>query len=106
MSIDPISAPVLGFVTAVANAPSPKPIPESPAAGSSAGSAEPIVPQARAIQVDASYGEGNRIIYRIVDQQTGELIQQIPPEQLLAIARSIRQLLQAEEETSRLHISS
>jgi len=101
MSIDPVSATTLGPVGAVQDPASPKS--QAPVATSSP--AETIVPQVRAIQVDASYGEDNRIIYRILDKQSGELIQQIPPEQLLAIARSIQQLLQAEAETRRLDLS-
>lgn len=95
MSIDPVSAATLGPVIAVQNSPSPK----STRDGASEPTSRPetIVPQARAIQVDASFGEDNRIIYRIVDKQTGDLIEQIPPQQLLALARSIRQLLQAAE---------
>jgi hypothetical protein len=100
MSIDPVLATTPGPITAVQDPAAPKSAPvETPAR------AEPIVPQVRAIQVDASYGEDNRIIYRILDKQTGDLIQQIPPEQLLAIARSIRQLLQTETETRRLDLS-
>jgi hypothetical protein len=52
-------------------------------------------PQARQLQVDASFGQANLIIYRILDKQTGDLILQVPPEQLLQIARSVQQLLQA-----------
>jgi uncharacterized FlaG/YvyC family protein len=69
-------------------------------------SAESAVPQARAIQVNASFSEDNLIIYRIVDKETGDLIQQIPPEQVLEIARSVRQLLEAATKTSTLDVTS
>jgi len=49
------------------------------------------MPQARQLQVDASFGQANLIIYRILDKQTGDLILQVPPEQLLQIARSIQE---------------
>jgi hypothetical protein len=55
----------------------------------------PAVPATRPVEVDASYGENNVIIYRILDRDTKDLIQQIPPEQLLEIARSVREMLQA-----------
>ena len=91
----------LGPVALVPDPASPKSAPK----GRASSPPETIVPQFRAIQVDASFGEDNRIIYRILDKQTGDLIQQIPPEQLLAIARSIQQLLQAETEPRRLDLS-
>jgi uncharacterized FlaG/YvyC family protein len=100
MGIDPVSARTLGPIAAVSDPAAPKSAPSE-----TASPAETIVPQVRAIQVDASYGEDNRIIYRILDKQSGDLIQQIPPEQLLAIARSIQQLLQAEREARRLDLS-
>ena len=55
----------------------------------------PSRPETRPVEVDASYGENNVIIYRILDEDTKDLIQQIPPEQLLEIARSVREMLQA-----------
>ena len=54
------------------------------------------VPQPRQLQVNASFGEANLIIYRILDKATGDLILQIPPEQLLQIAQSVRDLLRAD----------
>ena len=41
------------------------------------------LPQARAVQVNASFGSGLLVIYRFVDKDTGQLIQQIPPDQFL-----------------------
>jgi uncharacterized FlaG/YvyC family protein len=74
--------------------PSPAPTPE---AASVAAEALKNLPQARQLEVNASFGQANRIIYRILDKETGDLIQQIPPEQLLEMARSIQDLLQAEQ---------
>jgi hypothetical protein len=96
MSIDPIAA---------ALALSPSPEPQVPARNSPAAAPAPVrsapepaqnLPQTRQYQVNASFGEANLIIYRILDKQTGDLIQQIPPEQLLRIARSIQELLKVE----------
>jgi len=60
----------------------------------------------RQFQVNASFGPANLIIYRILDKETGDLIQQIPPEQLLEIARSVRELLQAHQAQPSLDVHS
>jgi len=64
------------------------------------------MPQARQLQVDASFGQANLIIYRILDKQTGDLILQVPPEQLLQIARSIQESLLAEQASPKLDVRS
>ena len=64
------------------------------------------LPQARQYEVNASFGQANLIIYRILDKQTGDLIQQIPPEQLLQIARSIQEMLQAQPGPPSLDVRS
>jgi len=95
MSIDPIAS-----VLAVR----PSPEPQTPAKNTRASAPAPVrsaeptpnLPQPRQYQVNASFGQANLIIYRILDKQTGDLIQQIPPEQLLRIARSIQELLKVE----------
>jgi hypothetical protein len=107
MGIDPTSALALSTAGPAAD-PVPHPaaaVQSSPSAKASV-SAEPAVPQARAVQVDAAFGESNLIIYRIVDKATGDLIQQIPPEQLLEIARSVRQLLQGASNAPSLDVTS
>jgi hypothetical protein len=97
MSIDPVQV-----IVAFGQAADPvEVVPVRPASAGSGG-AQPvpesgaeldILPQARQLQVNASFGEGNTIIYRILDKNTGDLILQIPPEQLLEIAQSVRELL-------------
>ena len=62
------------------------------------------LPQARQLQVNASFGEANLIIYRILDKQTGDLIFQVPPEQLLQIARSVQELLRATQGSPNLDV--
>jgi len=64
------------------------------------------LPQARQFQVDASFGQANLIIYRILDKQTGDLILQVPPEQLLQIASSIQESLLAEQASPKLDVRS
>ena len=98
MSIDPVS-------NVIAVRPSPEPRAPAPAKTTRASAPEPVrsrpepapnLPQARQYQVNASFGPANLIIYRILDKETGDLIQQIPPEQLLQIARSIQESLRVE----------
>ena len=64
------------------------------------------LPQARQLQVNAVFGQANLIIYRILDKETGDLILQVPPEQLLQIARSIQESLQAEQVQPSLDVRS
>ena len=45
--------------------------------------------------------EDNHTIYRFLDQQTGDLIQQVPPEELLRVMRTIADLLQQSEQKSK-----
>ena len=108
MSIDPLSAPVAGapgpgadlFPTSTAPTDAPSSSAKAPV------DKPPSLPQTRPVQVNASFGEDNLIIYRIVDKETGDLIQQIPPEQLLEIARGVQQLLECETPTNRLDVTS
>ena len=98
MSIDPIA-------NVIAVGPSAEPQAPAPAQTNRASAPEPVrshaettqnLPQARQYQVSASFGPANLIIYRILDKETGDLIQQIPPEQLLQLARSIQESLKVE----------
>ncbi len=102
MSIDPVSA----VMAAGSSVPVPQPRKAEPIRSSpSADIGTPdALPQARQYQVNASFGEANRIIYRILDKNTGDLIQQIPPEQLLQMARSIRELLQSHQARPRVDL--
>jgi hypothetical protein len=44
--------------------------------------------------VSVSVVDGQVFVYRILDEKTGDLIQQIPPEEILRLIRNIQQLLQ------------
>jgi hypothetical protein len=44
--------------------------------------------------VSVSVTEGQVFVYRILDEKTGDLIQQIPPEEILRVIRNIQQMLQ------------
>ena len=66
----------------------------------------PATPVTRPVEVDASYGENNLIIYRILDKDTKDLIQQIPPEQLIEIARSVREMLKGQDTGTGLDVRS
>jgi hypothetical protein len=103
MSIDPVQVAALGLTSSPAEPIFVRPV----AAGTSPTSeAPPSLPQARQLQVNASFGQANLIIYRILDKETGDLIQQIPPEQLLQIARSIQELFQADQTRQKLDVRS
>lgn len=85
------------------------PVRSAPAASSTQSAAAEVahnLPQARQFEVNASFGQANLIIYRILDKETGDLIQQIPPEQLLQIARSIQEMLQAQPGPPSLDVRS
>ncbi len=110
MSIDPVPVAALGQTSSPAEPLSARPaaVRGSPAREVASRTAEvpPSVPQARQLQVNASFGQANLIIYRILDKETGDLIQQIPPEQLLQIARSIQDLLEADPSRQNLDVRS
>ena len=111
MNIEPLQAVVtLGPVVGPAEVARKQSVQASsaptPEAASLAAEALKNLPQARQLEVNASFGQANRIIYRILDKETGDLIQQIPPEQLLEMARSIQDLLQAEQSRQHLDVRS
>ena len=109
MSIDPVQAAVVlgpkSGAREVAPARSASTI-SPPAQQTPAAAAPQNVPEPRQFQVSASFGQANLIIYRILDKETGDLIQQIPPEQLLAIARSVQELLQPNETRPSLDVQT
>lgn len=100
MNVDPILASVIVEPSSGASALSSCAHPER------AASVEEHTPQPekspRQLEVDASFGANNRIIYRIVDKETQDLVLQIPPEQLLEIAKGIQEMLQPKASASRL----
>jgi FlaG protein len=106
MSIDPVQ---LGIVTPPLKAGEPEPAKLRPAAAHPdppKAEVQVKMPEPRQFQVNASFGQANVIIYRILDKATGDLVQQIPPEQLLQIARSIQEMLQAEQSRPSLDVRS
>lgn len=68
-------------------------------------SASPSV-SSRQEQLNISFDKGQIIIYRFLDKQTGDLIQQVPPEEVLRVVRSIQELLQRASEQQQLDIES
>ena len=109
MSIDPVHAVVVlgprsgaSEVTSARSASTiSPPVRETPVATAPQNALKP-----RQFQVNASFGPANLIIYRILDKETGDLIQQIPPQQLLEMARSVRELLQAKQAQPILDVQS
>lgn len=51
-------------------------------------------PSAPKYEVTVQFGENQVMVTRFVDQKSGELVQQIPSEQVMKIMESIQQLLQ------------
>ncbi len=66
---------------------SPAPAPEPPRL-------TPPAPQVLTVSIDQS----RNTIYRFTDEKTGELVRQVPPEEVLRIMRNIEQLLQKAEQ--------
>jgi hypothetical protein len=61
------------------------------------------LPEARQLQVTSSFSEQHLVVYRIVDKQTGDLIEQIPPEQFLELARRTQE---EDQNSSGAHLNS
>ena len=70
--------------------------------GSASHAASTTMPQARQFQVSSSFGEGHLVIYRIIDKETGDVIQQIPPEASQEAAQRILQSTQISESTGKI----
>ena len=104
MRIDPIESPVVAAGLAQAHRPGAPTNPvvdgavsspylrEAEAAVSPKRSSTPSMPEHEVnVQVDDSLHR----IYRFVDKQTGDLIQQVPPEELLRVMRNISEMLES-----------
>ena len=48
-------------------------------------------------RVSVSFDESRELVYRFADAKTGEVISQIPPEEVLRVVRGIQDLLRAEQ---------
>jgi hypothetical protein len=64
------------------------------------------MPQARQLEVSSSFGQAHLVVYRIVDKQTGDLIQQIPPEQAIEAVRRLQSLQTNESASKSVDIES
>ena len=76
-------SPVLSPTSLVIDSPAPQ-----------TSSAQPPEPQRVTVTVDPT----QQLVYRFVDPQTGDVVSQLPPEQLLEIARGIQDLLRATDQ--------
>lgn len=76
------------------------------AKGRTAPSQPNAVSEPRQFEVNASFTQNNVIIYRILDKQTGTLVLQIPPEQLLRIAQSVSDMLRGDPSPGKLNVES
>ena len=80
----PAPRPAAVQPAAVQNEP---PAPERPAA--------PAVPLPEPERVTVSVDPTRELVYRFLDPKTGEVVSQIPPEQVLEIVRGIQDLLRS-----------
>ncbi len=55
-------------------------------------------------QLQISFAEGHLLVYRFVDKETGDLVQQIPPEEVLRVMQGIQQWLQQSDEPEQLNL--
>ena len=53
--------------------------------------------QAPEREVDVVLDDNQVRVYRFIDKQTGEVIVQLPPEEMLRVMRNIKEMLQAAE---------
>lgn len=49
------------------------------------------------LEVSVILDEYNKTVYRFVDKTTGELVQQVPPEELLKVMHNIEEMLKQSE---------
>ena len=68
--------------------------PSAPALEEAAAASTALPPPER---VSVSVDETRELVYKFVDARTGEVLSQIPPEEVLRIVRGIQDLLRAEE---------
>jgi len=74
-------------------APRPAAAQKEPAAPERA--AAPSIPLPQPERVTVSVDPTRELVYRFLDPKTGEVISQVPPEQVLEIVRGIRDLLRS-----------
>ena len=55
-------------------------------------------------QMSVSIDSDQNVIYQFMDAQTGEVVQQVPPEQVLRVMRSIADLLREAEQKVNISI--
>lgn len=96
MRIDPIQSSIVAAGTAQAHS-SADPIPAShPHEAEPAASTikTPIAMSMSEHEVSVQLDDSLHRIYRFVDKRTGDLIQQVPPEELLRVMRNISEMLE------------
>jgi len=98
MRIDALQAAATAAETAISDSShhsaETKDVPASPPPTSNA---EPAADaKSRELSVSVSFVENQVIVYRFVDKDTGDLIQQVPPEEVLEVMRGIDEMLNEE----------
>ena len=77
------------------------PPPPQEVAGATEVRAASLEPSKVQRQLSVTFDEDNRVIYQFYNQDTGELVQQVPSEEVLRIARNIADLLERSTEITR-----
>lgn len=50
--------------------------------------------------------DGNKLIYRIVDEVTGEVVRQLPSEEMIRVAHNLEDLVRSEQAKKNLDVQS
>ena len=74
------------------SAPTDSPAPQQPAQQQTAPT--PEVPEHR---ISVNIDEAKQVYYQVIDQRSGEVIRQVPSEDVLRIARNIGEFLRAQD---------
>jgi uncharacterized FlaG/YvyC family protein len=93
-----IAAAVVAQALNQADLQRPRSVLPSPSAEAAPETSRTLASTPAVTQRDLSISVENRIIiYRFLDPQTGDLVEQVPPEELLKVARNIDELLNLQQ---------
>ncbi len=98
MQIDPLRTrpnPELPPVESKAKSPAPRPAAAQKELPTREHPAAPAVPLPEPERVTVSVDPTRELVYRFLDPKTGEVVSQVPPEQVLEIVRGIQDLLRS-----------
>ncbi len=96
MRIDPVQV-AANFNQAELASARRRPVKISPEDSASAQSRPTSAPGSAPTQMSVSIDSDKNVIYQFLDARTGEVVQQVPPEQVLRVIRSIADMLRQSE---------